>query len=425
MKCAEANDSATASPHEQHEWKAQMPMKTIKIGIVGLGQFAPEMISLFLAHPAISEVYACDVVPERVSATQRDFRVTRVFSDYDELLASDVDAIALYTQRWMHGPMSIAALRRGKHVYSSVPMASKIEEVEAILDLVRRTGLTYMTGETSYYYPGVVFARNEWEKGSFGHFVYGEAEYLHDMSHGFYDAYKFSGGSEWKRTASFPPMMYPTHSLSSVLGVTGSYATTVSCVGFVDREQDGVFDRNVSRWNNDFSNESALFTTADGGSMRINEMRRIGVPTNIPSSRMSLFGTKASFEQQTGSAIWQTLDGYEDVTPILTTRKTVPTGGRAHSELDIVNEDLRAEFRSGLAPVHDASALPASFEGLENGHEGSHQFLVNDFAVACTTETLPPLNAWVSARFVVPGLVAHESAQRGGQRLPIPDFGLS
>lgn len=277
-------------------------MKSIKVGIVGLGQFAPEMITLFLAHPGISEVYACDVVPERLSAAQQDFEISQLFSDFDDLLRSDVDAIALYTQRWMHGPMAIAALKAGKHVYSSVPMASLIEEIEEILALVRATGLTYMAGETSYYYPGVVFCRQKWQEKSFGHFVYGEAEYLHDMSHGFYEAYRFSGGNEWKRTASYPPMMYPTHSLSSILGVTGSYATSVSCVGFVDRERDGVFDKAVSLWENHFSNETALFTTEDGGSMRINEMRRIGVPTNIPSSRMSLFGTRASFEQQTGSA---------------------------------------------------------------------------------------------------------------------------
>jgi predicted dehydrogenase len=399
-------------------------MKKITIGMVGLGQFAPEMMPLFLAHPGVSEVYACDVVPERVVTAQRDFGITRAFGSYEELLASDVDAVALYTQRWMHGPMAIAALKAGKHVYSSVPMASTIDEVEEILDLVRRTGLTYMTGETTYYYPGVVFSRQKWQSGEFGDFVYGEAEYLHDMSHGFYEAYRYSGGSEWKRTASFPPMLYPTHSLGSILGVTGSYATTVSCVGFVDRENDGVFDESVSEWGNTFSNETALFTTADGGSMRINEMRRIGVPTNIPSSRMSMFGTKGSFEQHTGNAVWQTLDGYEDVTGLLRTRPTAPpAGSRSTAGADVVDEALRAEFRSGLSAVHDQSALPASFEGLPNGHEGSHQFLVNDFITAATTQTLPPCNAWASARFIVPGLIAHQSARNGGARLDIPDFG--
>lgn len=399
-------------------------MESIKVGVVGVGQFLPELLPLLLAHPGISEVYACDVVPERLQVARETYGITQLYADYDELLRSDVDAVALFTQRWMHGSMTLAALKRGKRVYSSVPMGSSIEEIEEILALVLSTGLTYMTGETSYYYPGVVFCRQEFAKGAFGHFVYGEAEYLHDMSHGFYEAYRYSGGQEWKRTASFPPMMYPTHSLSSILGVTGSYATSVSCVGFVDRDDDGVFDKAISMWQNDFSNETALFTTADGGSMRINEMRRVGVPTNIPSSRMSMFGTHASFEQQTGSSVWQTLDGSTDVTQRLRTSHAAPsTTDRSGSGSDVVDEALRAEFRSGFAPVHDVSALPTEFTGLDNGHEGSHQFLVNDFVVACLDDSLPPLNAWTSARFVVPGLVAHQSALQGGARLPVPDYG--
>lgn len=404
--------------------KEKKQVQSMKVGVVGLGQFAPELLPLFLAHPGISEVSACDVVPDRLQSAREQFGITRLFDDFDELLRSDVDAVALFTQRWLHGPMTIAALQHGKHVYSSVPMGVSLEEIEQILQLVRTTGLTYMTGETSYYYPGVVFCRKEFQKGSFGRFVYGEAEYLHDMSHGFYEAYRYSGGDQWKRTASFPPMLYPTHSISSILGVTNSYATSVSCVGYVDREKDGVFDASVSMWGNEFSNETALFTTADGGSMRINEMRRIGVPTNIPSSRMSMFGTRASFEQQTGSAVWQTLDGYTPVTDLLTTAPVESPANAGRGSNDIVDEDLRAEFRSGFAPIHDPSGLPRSFEGLDNGHEGSHQFLVNDFVVSCLSETLPPLNAWVSARFVVPGIVAHQSALRAGERLAVPDFGL-
>lgn len=36
-----------------------------------------------------------------------------------------------------------------------------------------------------------------------GKFVYGEGEYLHDMSHGFSDAYAANGGDDWKSSASF------------------------------------------------------------------------------------------------------------------------------------------------------------------------------------------------------------------------------
>lgn len=403
-------------------------MNRIKVGIVGLGQFSPQFIELFQAHPGVAEVYVCDIVPERLERVATDFGISGAFSDFDELLTSDVDAVAIFTQRWLHGPMTIAALERGKHVYSAVPMGVSVEEIEQILTLVESTGLTYLTGETSYYYPAVVYCRDKWRGQQFGDFVFGEGEYVHDMSHGFYDAFKYSGGENWKPTASVPPMYYPTHSIASVLAVTGSHATSVSCVGFVDRENDGVFDAQVSMWGNTFSNETALFTTADGGSMRINEMRRIGVPNERPEVRLSLFGTRGSFEQQTGSAVWQDLDSFHDVLPEITTASGSAGGHQRQDDWLAragVSEELQGSFRSGFAPIHDLErhVLPPEFEGRHNGHEGSHQFLVNDYVTACVTGGIPALNAWTAARYTVPGLVAHESALRGGERLPVPDFG--
>ena len=52
-----------------------------------------------------------------------------------------------------------------------------------------------------------------------------------------------------------------------------------------------------------------------------------------------------------------------------------------------------------------------------------HRFLADDFVRAVTTKTQPPVNAWKAARFTLPGVAAFESAQQGGARIPVPDFG--
>jgi hypothetical protein len=73
--------------------------------------------------------------------------------------------------------------------------------------------------------------------------------------------------------------------------------------------------------------------------------------------------------------------------------------------------------------VHPVQRLPKEFRGLHNGHNGSHQFLVDDFLRASAQNKLPPVNVWQAARYLVPGLTAHESAMRGGELLEVPDFG--
>lgn len=392
----------------------------LRIGVCGAGSFASSFIPLFQAHPLVAEVYLAEVFPARRREQAARFGIQRSFASLEELCASEVDAVALFTQRWLHGPQALMALRAGKHVYSAVPAAVTLEEMAALVRAVAETGQTYMVGETSYYYPAAIYCRERFRRGDFGRFVYGEGEYLHDMTHGFYESYQHSGGAEWKATASFPPMLYPTHSVSMVLSVTGARMTQVACLGYVDDHDDGVFRADVSRWRNTFSNETALFRTSDGGMCRINEFRRVGLSGGA-SVRLSLYGTAGSFEEQTNARVWNTLDpaAMIDLRELLTC-KPLPVPAAARRELPAA---LQEDFFMGLAAVHAAERLPAAFAGLLNGHYGSHQFLVCDFIEAVANRTLPPNNVWESARNCVPGIIAHESATRGGELLPVPDFG--
>lgn len=390
---------------------------TFSLGIIGAGQFAEPFAELFRHHPGVGAVRVTDVLPGRAEDLAARHDLTTAPS-FEELLESDVDAVAIFTQRWTHGPLAADALRAGKHVYSTVPMAVTEQEIATILDLVRTTGLTYMMGETSHYNPATVLARENAEE--FGRLFYAEGDYVHDMDLGFYDAYRHSGGPGWKSTASFPPLLYPTHSVGGVLGAWNTHAVSVSALGVVDDRDDGVFDKDVSQFDNDFSNATALFGVAGGGSFRTNEFRRVGYPSHLRESRFRFFGTEASFEQLATVGLWQDRGGVHDVSARLA---VLSTSGADDPSLAHVSPALREAFTSGSAPVHDRSRLPEEFEHLPNGHEGSHHFLVDDFATAVNAGVLPSVNAWVAARYTLPGIIAHESARSGGVRLEVPDFG--
>lgn len=394
---------------------------SFKIGVLGAGSFAKCFIPLFQAHPYVDEVYVADIVPERREKYAKAFGLKRTYASLEDLLDSDVDAVAIFTQRHLHGPQAIQALRAGKHVYCAVPMAQNLEEVAQILEEVKKTGLVYMSGETSYYYPSTVLCRDKFQSGEFGDFVYGEAQYLHDMSHGFYDAFQYSGGVDWKKVAGIPPMYYPTHSVSMILSVTGAKAVSVSCLGYADRHEDGIFRAGGNLWDNPFSNQTALIRTSDGGMMRINEFRRVGW-SGGNSVYMSLFGTQGTFEEHAGGAAWTTLKG-DEVQP-LTEQLQCRDYYVELDEFDRnLHQTLRSDFNSKLASVHHKARLPASYEGLPNGHNGSHQFLTDDFMKAIHTKRQPPIHAFNAARYIVPGLIAHESSKQEGVMLQIPDFG--
>ncbi|MCL9665663.1 Gfo/Idh/MocA family oxidoreductase [Curtobacterium albidum] len=392
----------------------------ISIGMVGAGQFAPQFAKLFKIHPDVDRVFVTDVVEGRAEDLVAAQHLDGTLEDFDAVLASDVDAVAIFTQRWTHGPLVVRALRAGKHVYSAVPMAITEDEIAAIIEAVRETGLTYMMGETSHYNPATVFARKRVAEGAFGRVFYAEGDYVHDMDLGFYAAYQYSGGEQWKRTASYPPMLYPTHSVGGVLGAIPGHAVSVSCIGVKDDRDDGVFDKEVSQFDNDFSNATALFELDNGGVVRINEMRRVGYPSHLRESRFRYFGTEASFEQLATVSVWQDKEAVHDVSDQIDTRPTMELDDPRLADVDPA---LRDAFVSGYAPVHDVDRLPDEFDGVPTGHEGSHHFLVDDFVRAVVDGTLPPVNAWVAARYTLPGIVAHRSALQGGVRLPVPDHG--
>ncbi|MFF4712686.1 Gfo/Idh/MocA family protein [Streptomyces eurythermus] len=394
---------------------------TFSLGIVGAGQFSGRFAALFHAHPGVRDVYVTDLLPERAERLVAAHGIAGTFPSYAAMLESPaVDAVAVFTQRWTHGPLVMQALNAGKHVFSAVPMAVTAEEVAAIVATVRSTGLTYMMGETSHYHPATVLARARIAEGALGRVFYAEGDYVHDMDLGFYDAYRYSGGENWRATASYPPLLYPTHSVGGVLGAWRTHAVSVSAIGVRDEADDGVFDRSVSMFDNDVSNATALFEVAGGGSFRTNEFRRVGYPAYLRESRFRFFGTEASMEQLATVALWQDRGGVEDITELLEPKRAVAPDDPSLASLA---PELRAAFTSGSAPVHDRSRLPRAFDHLPNGHEGSHHFLADDFVTAVAQRTLPPVNAWVAARYTLPGIVAHESARQGGVRLEIPDFG--
>ncbi|GAA3281655.1 Gfo/Idh/MocA family oxidoreductase [Nesterenkonia halobia] len=392
---------------------------SVSIGIVGAGQFSGSFAALWDLHPNVSGLRVTDLRPERARQLADRLEGATVDDSFEEMLASDVDAVAIFTQRWTHAPLVLQALEAGKHVYSAVPMAVEITEIEQILAAVERTGLTYMMGETSYYNPATVHIREQHRRGALGRVFYSEGDYVHDMDLGFYAAYQYSGGENWKATASYPPMLYPTHAVGGVLGAIPARVVSVSCLGVQDDRDDGVFDREVSMFDNDVSNATALFELSDGGVLRSNEMRRVGYPCPIRESRFRFFGTRASFEQLAHQTVWNDKEESHDIS-----EQFVPGRGDVDdADLADVDPALRDAFTSGTAAVHDRTRLPAAYDGAPNGHEGAHHFLADDFVRAVVTGERPPVDAWRAAAFTAPGIVAHDSMRDGGRRLEVPDFG--
>lgn len=413
----------------------------VRIGIVGYGAFSKDFIKLFNMHPDVEKIAIADLVEERRIAAHEKYPDAEIFESLDDLLENgkDFNCVGIFTQRHLHAPMVIKALKAGKHVFSAVPIACTVEEIKEIVELVDKTRQIYMMAETCYYYPAAIFCREKYKEGAFGKFVYAEAQYYHDIRE-MYEDYARSGGPNWRRVAGIPPMFYPTHSISMVFPAIGAHAVKVSCVGMRDDYPDDIFGEEKNDFENPFSNESALFQMSDGSTVRINEFRRVGI--NKPSTYITAFyGEQAAYDCVADNHIFQyapyvTRDGEEpDRYMEYVSDQLLPI-----NYLKFKNGELEEDHHGnkwddhkspvsvaaivGYANIHDLSRLPACYRSFKYpNHNGSHPFLVDDFVRAVVDNKLPPNNAWDAARYMIPGLIAHESAIRGGELLDIPDLG--
>ena len=393
----------------------------LHIAVIGCGEFARSFVPLFQAHPNVDSVCVCDIVPEKAQAYADDFGVPVCPSFEDALADPDIDTVAIFTQRHLHGPMVTAALYAGKHVYSAVPMATTPEECGEIIEAVKATGKCYMMGETCIYYPCSMYCRQAYERGDFGKFVYGESQYFHDLSHFPKDFI------EDRPNSALPPFFYPTHSTAMLLYAIGEHALKVSAVGYRDREENTPYAVGENPWDNEFSNEFSLMQLSGGGVARISECRRIGY--KAPSSFISgFYGTEGSYQFNNAQHLVTKLtkagvdltDVSDQVNPYMMTEHK----GEEDFKQKVANHTWQW---NGFSPVQEKeyARLPQSFKDMpaKNGHMASHQLLIDDFCTAASEGKLPKVHAWLAARFTIPGLVAHESAKQGGVLLDIPDYG--
>jgi predicted dehydrogenase len=382
----------------------------ISLGLVGLGSFGSAFADLFMSHPLVDRIALCDREPDRMQAFaakpswQAKLDPHDLYPSLDTICESDLDALVIITQPWLHAPQVIQAMEAGKHVYSAVPVIS-IPDADEILEwcdrlvaTVERTGQHYMLGETTYYRPQTMLCRRRAAAGDFGHFVYAEGEYFHDVdaASNLREVRRLrlasQAGAEWlameeryrARGIQNGPMHYPTHSTSGPISVMQAHPIKVTAWGYANRDGDPYFADNA------FSNETALFQMSNGATMRICEYREIGHPER---EIFRIYGTDGSFENDT----WTNT---HTVTPL---------------RIEEMRDPLPAEVTGAFS-----EAAGPSFYG---GHGGSHAYLVHEFVDAIAHDRVPAINVWEAVRYMAAGATAHKSALRDGETLNVPDWG--
>ena len=367
--------------------------KPVNVAMVGLG-FGAEFLPIYQAHPNANVAAICRRNEVELNKVGDALGIEKRYTKFEDVLADPtVDFVHINSPIDDHAWMSIEALKAGKHVMCTVPMATTIEECDQICNLVAETGLKYMMAETVVYSREYLYIKDLYARGELGKIQYMKASHPQDMDG--WPAY-------WEEMI---PMHYATHVVSPILGLVDGKAEYVSCFGS-GTVRDDIREKSGSP----FAVESCHIKIADSD-VSAQIWRFLYDTARQYRESFDVYGTKKSFE-------WTLVEGDEHV--LHTAKKAEHEIPERVSVPDFAHL-LPAEIQKFTQTIEDADHLSFVQGG---GHGGSHPHLVNEFISALLENRDPLPNAVTSANWTCVGICAHESALQGGQVVPLPAFTL-
>ena len=144
-------------------------MEPIKLGIIGTGQIGKAHIGQYAEISGAKIVALADIDEPEVRRVAEEFGVSNVYTDFRQLLKrDDVDAVDVCLHNNFHAPVTIAALRAGKHVYCEKPMAGSYVDAKAMYNAAQECGRKLNIQLSSLFSKETKVAKRFIEQGKLG-----------------------------------------------------------------------------------------------------------------------------------------------------------------------------------------------------------------------------------------------------------------
>jgi predicted dehydrogenase len=152
----------------------------INIGIVGCGAHAQiAHIPFFNKNPACSLTAICDSNIRIIDHLSTKYQIPKKYHDFQEMISDkEIDAVVISTPNYLHGPMAIASLKYGKHVFCENPMAIELTEAEEMVRIARTSGKKMALAANNRLRPDVQALKNFIKDGELGDIYYIKSGWL-------------------------------------------------------------------------------------------------------------------------------------------------------------------------------------------------------------------------------------------------------
>ena len=368
---------------------SEKAQKIYNIAIVGLS-FGAEFIPIYQAHENANMYDICQRNKEDLDKVGDAFNIETRYTDFNDVINDpNVDIVHINTPPFMHADQTVAALEAGKHTACTIPMAMSVEDCKRIVEAQEKSGKTYMMMETVVYSREYLYVKELYEKGELGKLQFLRSSHQQDMA-GWPDYWK-----------GLPPMYNATHAISPTLAIGENEAESVQCIG------SGTIDQSMhAQYGSPFCIESAHIKFKDSDLFAEVTRSLFDVARQYRES-FDVHASKKSFE-------WSLIEDDGHIMHSGESPQRVEVPDYAH----LLPESIAHFTTKG---VYDDDNEHLSF-AQGGGHGGSHPHLVHKFLTALLNGIEPYPNARQGANITCAGILAHESALKGGEKIMLPEW---
>jgi len=145
----------------------------MKIAVLGLGYWGPNLVRNFLSHKEVTTVVGCDSTPAKLQAAKGKFPAIETCDDFGKLLTNGtVDAVAIATPVDTHYKFGKAALEAGKHIWVEKPFTASSAQAEELIDIAAAKGLRIFVDHTFIYTGAVRKIKELVDQDELGNIIY-------------------------------------------------------------------------------------------------------------------------------------------------------------------------------------------------------------------------------------------------------------
>jgi len=150
--------------------------RPVRVGVVGLGYWGPNLARNFAAIPGCELTWLCDASPDARARLERSFPAARSTGELDDLLTDEqLDAVVLATPVPTHAELAVAVARAGKHCFVEKPLATTAADAERAVAAAEQAGTILMVGHLLEYHPAVARLKQLIDSDELGglYYIYG------------------------------------------------------------------------------------------------------------------------------------------------------------------------------------------------------------------------------------------------------------